>query len=182
MQDPKPEEQQASAAVAIVHARAPVESILLIRRATNPNDPWSGHWSFPGGRRDPEDPDLLATALRELREECSIELHRSSLVQALPPAMAGRMVGRFLTVAPFVFDVEDQLEARLNQTEAVDYLWTPVQLLADISLHRWQTVPGIPPERLFPALDLQGTPLWGFTYRVMCEWLGITIPAENEKQ
>src|SRR5215472_6528479 len=44
------------AAVAIVHARgAPsgsdAESVLLIRRTERPNDPWSGHWSFPGGRR-----------------------------------------------------------------------------------------------------------------------------------
>ncbi len=165
-----------AAAVALLHARLPVESILLIRRADNPRDPWSGHWSFPGGRRDDEDEDLLDTALRELREECSIALDRGSLTKPMPYSQAGHRSGRLITVAPFVFQIEQQIEATLDTREAADYLWTPVDTLADISRHRWQAVPGIPAERTFPAVDLNGVPLWGFTYRVICEWLGIEIP------
>ena len=67
------------AAVAIVRAAVPDDSILLIRRAEREGDSWSGHWSFPGGRREPEDPDLLHTALRELEEECGIRLPREKL-------------------------------------------------------------------------------------------------------
>jgi 8-oxo-dGTP pyrophosphatase MutT (NUDIX family) len=48
------------AAVAIVHARGAADSVLLIRRAEREADPWSGHWSFPGGRREPEDRDPVA--------------------------------------------------------------------------------------------------------------------------
>jgi len=64
------EKAEPQAAVAIVSARQPRESVLLIRRSERGDDPRSGHWSFPGGRRDPEDPDLLHTALRELEGEC----------------------------------------------------------------------------------------------------------------
>ena len=32
---------------------------LFIRRAEHPDDPWSGHMAFPGGRQDPEDATLL---------------------------------------------------------------------------------------------------------------------------
>src|ERR1039458_1424093 len=95
------------AAVAIVRALAPEESILLIRRAERHNDPWSGHWSFPGGRVARGDPDLLHTALRELDEECGIRLERQSLETALAPTIAGRAAGPFLTVAPFVFQVAE---------------------------------------------------------------------------
>src|ERR1700686_1955840 len=96
---------QPDAAVAIVRARGPVESVLLIRRTEREADPWSGHWSFPGGRRDPEDPDLLHTALRELEEECGIRLAREHSELTLPPVLARRKTGKFVLVAPFVFGI-----------------------------------------------------------------------------
>src|SRR5215469_5622424 len=98
--------EQPQAAVAILHTRGPEESVLLIRRSERAGDPWSGHWSFPGGRRDPEDQDLLETALRELAEECGIILERGQMEAALPPTNAGRRLGRVVLVAPFLFRVE----------------------------------------------------------------------------
>jgi 8-oxo-dGTP pyrophosphatase MutT (NUDIX family) len=169
---------ETTAAVALLHATAPVESVLLIRRASNPRDPWSGHWSFPGGRRDPSDLDLLATALRELHEECSIALPRDAVAEALTPSLAGRAVGKFVSVAPFVFRLKQQLPIQLQEREAVSSLWLPVDRLRDRSLHTVQPVPGVPPERRFPAIDVEGTPLWGFTYRVLCEWLRVEMPQE----
>jgi 8-oxo-dGTP pyrophosphatase MutT (NUDIX family) len=163
----------AEAAVAIVCAREPKPSILLIRRTTRETDPWSGHWSFPGGRREPEDPDLLHTALRELEEECGIHLEPDCLEAALPATTAGKAVGRFIMVAPFVFSVERELPVTPDPREAAEGLWIPVSLLADLSLHSMQPVPGMPPERLFPAFPMNAMPLWGFTYRVLTEWLGI---------
>jgi 8-oxo-dGTP diphosphatase len=169
-------EARPEAAVAVLKAKEPVESILLIHRATNPADPWSGHWSFPGGRREDEDPDLLTTAIRELQEECSIILDREQLSRELPASYAGKRMGNTIAVVPFLFEVSSQLEANLNPREADDYIWTPVALLADLSRHRWQRIPGFPQQTMFPALDLKGTPLWGFTYRVLCDLLGIEMP------
>ena len=167
------------ASVALLHAREPEESILLIRRATNPSDPWSGHWSFPGGHRDEADGDLLDTALRELAEECGVALTRGHLHQALPSMIAGRRVGRSIMVAPFVFDIPFVLPVTLATTEAVEALWTPVRILSDMSLHKYVAVPGLPDDMRFPAVDLNGVPLWGFTYRVVCEWIGVKIPLDS---
>src|SRR5436189_2830454 len=114
------------AAVAIVHARSPYDSILLMRRTVREHDSWSGQWSFPGGRTDPADRDPLDTALRELREECGIELTREHLERALPVRLARRRVGPFLPVAPFVFRVDSELPAIPCAVETAATLWVPL--------------------------------------------------------
>lgn len=161
------------AAVAIVRARAPEESILLIRRTERVGDPWSGHWSLPGGRRDPQDPDLLHTALRELAEECAIRLTPDQLETALPANSVGRLLGPRMLVAPFVFSVDRELPAVADPEEAVEAIWLPVRVLRDTTRHAVQSVPGMPPDRRFPAVELHGVPLWGFTYKLLTDWLGV---------
>jgi 8-oxo-dGTP pyrophosphatase MutT (NUDIX family) len=161
------------AAVAIVRTRAPRESVLLMRRSERKDDPWSGHWSFPGGRRDPDDPDLLHTALRELEEECGIRLDREQMEAALPPVLAGRRTKPFVLVAPFVFGVDSELPTAVDHREAVEAVWVPQSGWRDPARHRLRAVPGRPGNWLFPAFDLKGTPVWGFTYRVVSDWLGL---------
>ena len=48
--------------------------VFLIRRSEHPDDPWSGHMAFPGGRKDDIDETLLATAHRETLEEVGLSL------------------------------------------------------------------------------------------------------------
>jgi len=166
------------AAVAIVCARYPEPSILLIRRSEREDDPWSGHWSFPGGRCEAADSDLLETARRELLEECGIALERSACEGQLALAVARRQTGRFLWVAPYLFAVERQLPTVLDPMEAAASLWAPVSVLGDPGRHCLRSVPGRPGNILFPSIDLDGPPLWGFTYRLITDWLGLTPEAE----
>ena len=161
------------AAVAIVEAEAPEPCVLLIRRTERQGDSWSGHWSFPGGRKDAEDSGPLHTALRELEEECGIRLLPGQMVAALPVRPARRRVGRFIPVAPFHFRVKCQLKTSLSPGEAVEALWVPLAILRDPARHCLRPVPGIPEDMLYPAVNLTTTPLWGFTYRLITAWLGM---------
>jgi 8-oxo-dGTP pyrophosphatase MutT (NUDIX family) len=172
---------ETDAAVAIVHAREPADSVLLMRRSERAEDSWSGHWSFPGGRREAQDAGPLHTALRELEEECGIRLRKEQLDQTLPLAVARRRVGRYLQVAPFVFRVDSECAATLDPREAVEALWVPLQVLRDPARHTLRPVPGPPPEDLFAAIDLNGTPLWGFTYRLITDWLDLN-PREGAEE
>jgi 8-oxo-dGTP pyrophosphatase MutT (NUDIX family) len=161
------------AAVAIVRAGRPRKSFLLIRRSERPEDSWSGHWSFPGGRRDADDVDLLHTALRELEEECGIRLGREHMAKALPHVVARRRAGPFVLVAPFVFEVDGELPTVVDREEAVDAVWIPQSVWCDPAKHSLRAVPGLPGNWLFPAVDLNGVPVWGFTYRLATDWLGL---------
>ncbi len=165
--------REPEAAVAILRTRGPDPAILLMRRAEREGDAWSGHWSLPGGRREESDADLLETALRELHEECGIRLSREQAGAALPPMLARRRAGPFLLVAPFVFDVETELPAMLDPREAAGSLWIPRRTLLDPAQHAFQRAPGLPAGMWFPAIALPGAPLWGFTYRLLVDWLEI---------
>ena len=160
------------AAVAIVRARD-TDSILLMRRTEHPDDPWSGHWSYPGGRRESYDATPLQTALRELHEECGVELFSANLERVLEPVVARRRRGPFMLVAPFIFHVDEALPTTVDPEEAVEAVWMPLSEWRDAARHRLRTVPNMPETCLFPAVDWCSHPVWGFTYRLTTEWLGL---------
>ena len=164
---------EAEAAVAIVHARGPRESVLLMRRTERESDSWSGHWAFPGGRRDPDDADLLGTALRELEEECGVRLARADLEVELPARHARRKAGAYVLVTPFVFRTEGEMAAVPDALEAAEAMWLPLDVPRDPARHLLLPVPGLPRETRYPGIELNGGPLWGFTYRLISSWLGL---------
>ena len=47
---------------------------IFIKRAARSGDRWTSHVALPGGKRDPEDADDKATAIRETMEEVGIDL------------------------------------------------------------------------------------------------------------
>lgn len=54
--------------------------LLFIKRATRVGDKWNGHVALPGGKRDPEDEDDQATAMREALEEVGIDLDYNNAI------------------------------------------------------------------------------------------------------
>ncbi len=161
---------EVAAAVAIIRSTIPEESVLVLRRAAHPNDPWSGHFSFPGGRKDPFDRDLLATCLRETAEETGIALSHHQLEQSLVPQPAGRESPRPLWVQPFLFTLAERPPLSLNPREIRSGHWLMARHFLDQERHlQVEMVPG----RLYPTFPMEDYYLWGFTYRLLCSVLAM---------
>ncbi len=154
----------ASAAVAIIRSLSPHESFLILRRVTHPEDPWSGHFSFPGGRREDKDKDLLTTCIRETEEETGILLEADLLEQRLPLEPAGLNLPTPLWVQPFLFTIQNHPPLCLSQQEIQSACWLDARQFQNLELHTSvEMVPG----RIFPTYPLQDYYLWGFTYRLL---------------
>src|SRR3989338_2518259 len=119
------------AAVALIRIAGTPPEYLILRRAVNEADPWSGHFSLPGGRREAGDADLLATCLRETWEECGVALPLSALVRALPVTVAGSVVGRMSPVSPFLFELPERPGLVLDGGEISASRWVTADYLLD---------------------------------------------------
>ncbi len=138
--------------MALIRTRASDPEFLLLRRAINPADPWSGHFALPGGRRDETDRDLLDTCLRECWEEVGIRLEPGHLVKPLRLAVAGAPLGREMVVAPFLFEVPSRPEIRLADLEIAAYHWLSLSYLLDPKNRARAPMLGHRPEMLYPCI------------------------------
>ncbi len=162
----------ATAAVAIIQCFVPKRHVLVLRRASHPEDPWSGHYSFPGGRIEQCDNSLLATCIRETVEETGIILEPDQLDDTLNLEPAGRSFNSPLWVQPFLFTLPEQPKLLLDPTEIQSGHWLPTDQFQNSEYHKEvEMIPG----QNFPAFPLEDYYLWGFTYRL----LQTIIPVKN---
>jgi len=156
--------QIATAAVAIIKVLTPEESFLILRRANHPSDPWSGQFSFPGGRKEEKDNSLLKTCIRETVEEVGVILTPEMMATKLPVTPAGRNMKSPVWVQPFIFVLQNQPPIVLNPREVQSVCWLNSENFQKKQHHRKVE---LLPDQFFPAFPLEDYYLWGFTYKLM---------------
>jgi 8-oxo-dGTP pyrophosphatase MutT (NUDIX family) len=144
-----------------------------MQRAVRRGDRWSGHVSFPGGREEPGDPDLLATAIRETREEVGVDLASARLLGRLAPRRAvAQGLPLPMTITPFVFAVDGSIEVTTGG-EATAVFWLPLEAAASGALD------DVHPYRLGPLVwkfrcwRHEGRVIWGLTFEMLRSLLAI---------
>lgn len=170
---PSPESRWASVAAVLRVKEEP--ELLFIKRAEVAHDPWSGHVAFPGGRREPIDATLEATAVRETFEELALDLR------------AGRLLGRLddiaprsrslppVIVRPFVALVADDVQF-VHSREVAAAFWVP---LAELQRHDARAehpvlVNGV--SARFPGYRVDEYVVWGLTERIVRQLLSLCQP------
>jgi 8-oxo-dGTP pyrophosphatase MutT (NUDIX family) len=159
----------ARAAVALIlRESARGLEILFIRRAEHPQDPWSGQMAFPGGRAEPGEEDLRATAVRETAEEIGVDLETSAECLGILDevrAMA-RLRPVSMTIQPFVFRLRGEIAPALGE-EVRSLHWIP---LDDLLAAERRSVMDYAQEGTtvqFPCLRVEDVVIWGLTYRML---------------
>jgi 8-oxo-dGTP pyrophosphatase MutT (NUDIX family) len=147
--------------------RDPQDQLRLVFIRRSPHGIHGGQIAFPGGRREPEDADLLATALREAEEEVGLDPRTVDVLTELPviETMAtgfrvapflGRLVGPPPTWRRQETEIDEILEVRVN-----DLIRPEAH-----GVEAWR-LPGWPEERDIPFYRIGPYKLWGATYRIV---------------
>ncbi|RYG54675.1 MAG: CoA pyrophosphatase [Chitinophagaceae bacterium] len=164
-----PENAKPSAVLALLFPKNSKLHLLLIKR-TEDGRAHSGQISLPGGKQDPTDADLRATALREAQEEVGIRSADVLFLGQLSPLYIP--VSNF-HVYPFVGFSERTPEYLLSHQEVAHVIELPVQELLN---EKRKTVVEVtsPADRNFIRkvnaymLD-DGAVIWGATAMILSE-------------
>jgi len=147
--------------------------MIFIKRSNgHARDKHAGQIGFPGGKREPADPDLLYTALREAGEEVSLDLTQVDVLGKLTPlyiTVSKFMVHPFLAYSAVIPSLKRQEE------EVEEIFEWPLRLLTDpgartetrIRLHSGIVLNHV------PAFQVGEQVIWGATAMILNELLEI---------
>jgi 8-oxo-dGTP pyrophosphatase MutT (NUDIX family) len=158
------------AAVLIPVLAQPGGPHLVLTRRTELVEHHKGQVSFPGGRHEEGDADLLATALREAEEEIGLPPAAVELWGRLDEVEA--VVSGF-AITPYVGCVVGPVEIRPNPMETDQVILVPMSVFLDPARLRAEQVirDGLPYEILF--YDYPPHVIWGVTARIIHRLVGM---------
>ncbi len=151
--------------------------LLPLMQRPNYDGVHSGQISFPGGKKEKDDEDLIATALRETREEIGVAEKDvrvlGSLTELFIPASN-------FSVLPVVGYLEHQPLFLADPYEVVKIIETNILDLLNEATVKFKKI------KLFnnleittPYYDVQGQVVWGATAMMLSEFLKIIQKVKN---
>ena len=143
--------------------------VLFIRRAAGINDPHGGQVAFPGGAKEPGDPDLKTTVLREASEEIGLPPEQVDILGQLR---------EFVTitnyrVTPFVGIIPWPYRISLAEDEVSRVFTIPLDWLSNPENREEQLRALPPPFKSIPVIYFKpydGEILWGASARFATEF------------
>ena len=153
--------RQAAVLIPII-ASGPEPMIMLTRRTEHLRS-HAGQISLPGGSRDPEGSDLIATALREAEEETRLPPEAVRIMGTLPALL---MPSAF-HVTPVVGLVRPDTPVTPCPNEVAEIFYAPASLILDPSQYRISSMEFQNRQRKFRELQFRHYRIWGATAAIL---------------
>ena len=148
-------------------------TVVLTRRAAHLRN-HRGEVSFPGGRQEDHDADLVATALREAHEEIGLDPTAVEIIGRLD--QLSTFVSRSM-IHPFVGVLPGRPEGLVADPGEVEHiLHVPLAELVDPeAFHEelWRFPDGA--DRSLTFFEIEGDTVWGATARMLRQLLNIAL-------
>ncbi len=155
---PQPTSFREAAVLMPLVRREPGLTLLLTQR-TDDMPSHAGQIAFPGGRRQAEDADAVATALRETEEEVGLS---RSFVEVIGPVDHYR-TGTGSEITPIVGIVAPGFTIHADPREVADVFEVPLAHFLDEKNHRIDSRMAQGRERRFYAMPYGERYIWGAT-------------------
>jgi 8-oxo-dGTP pyrophosphatase MutT (NUDIX family) len=150
---------------------------VLFTKRSDTVEHHKGQVSFPGGGHDPDDADLLETALRETQEEIGLQASDVRVLGALDDYVT---ISDFV-VSPYVGVIPYPYEFTVSDFEIDEIFTVPVPaLLDDDSFHM---VMEVRHGHLRPQYFFRADPhvIWGITGRILYQFLDLCMKEHYEQ-
>jgi 8-oxo-dGTP pyrophosphatase MutT (NUDIX family) len=158
-----------------IQERQDGDYLVLTKRADNLRT-HKGQIAFPGGRVDVGDADVIATALRESREEIGIDPSCVRILGQLDEFTAGYG----LVVTPVVGLIPAHCEFRIDPAETTAVASVPIRSLMqppNFTMNDYLSPGGHPSYHFY----VNGWDVWGVTARIVVQFLELAYDFEVTK-
>ncbi len=147
-----------------------------MKRKENQDDPWSGHYSFPGGKVG-EREGFLEAAKRECLEEVGVNLSDEFLVGHCDDYFISQKPN--FVIRPFVYII-DKRSSLINCKREVDQsFWWPLSGILEESVCEHRSFETFIGEMRRPCLVYENHIIWGITLSIfnnlLTKWQGQEI-------
>lgn len=147
--------------------------IVFTLRSANLNT-HRGQVAFPGGKRDPDDHSLAATALRETHEEIGLPPEHVHIVAPLSQVMS-----RYgILVTPYVGVVPDDYPMRANPAEIESIFQVPIDYFLEDKRERTDALSFLNQTFYVPCYRWERYQIWGLSAVVLVDFLNAVYDAD----
>ena len=136
--------------------------VILTKRSNNLKQ-HPGQVSFPGGKSEKTDKSLVATALRETREEIGINNKNVEILGQLSKHVT--ITG--FKITPFIGKIRTGFSTKIQTSEVSEIFEVPLSYLSNPKNFRVETVKWKGKKRFFYSIPYGPYYIWGATARIL---------------